>query len=145
MLNETGMILITLSTDQTEQLVAITRHNNNRHPTQTMAASRSFETRGLGIGFHRNYCWGRVGRVGMDSVPRLPSVRPSPSQPVLGSSRNDPPYIRNFHIFHNAPCLLPKILHKHCLQLGNKGYAEFLAANKVNSEYTKTEYACSAD
>ena len=24
--------------------------------------------------------------------------------------------IRHFHISHNAPCLLPKILHKHCFE-----------------------------
>ena len=57
------------------------------------------------------------------------------------------PAIRHFHISHNAPCLPPNILHKHCFQcllglpgeMKNKGYAKFGGrggggANKVHYE-----------
>lgn len=63
MLNETDMILIKLSTDQTEQVLTEfqripPRQNNNRTSNRQMMASRSFEPRGLGIRLHRNYCLG---------------------------------------------------------------------------------------
>ena len=50
--------------------------------------------------------------------------------------------IHHFHIFHNTPCLPPKIVHKYCFQfllgwlyvlreIENNAYAKFWGANKV--------------
>ena len=55
--------------------------------------------------------------------------------------------IRHFHIVHNALCLPPKILHKHCFQfllrltivpkeIENNAYAKFLGVNETTTTTT---------
>ena len=66
------------------------------------------------------------------------------------------PRIHHFHIDHNAPCLLPKILHIHCFQflLGNTvvpreiqddDYAKLWGVNKMHYGLCAGEYSLLRD